>query len=321
MESKNLPPPPGVIGALVNGFETVANHLGVLLLPVLFDVFLWLGPQLKARVLITPLLDLAAQIPDSAQAQAFSESLAEFANGFNLFSVLRSYPFGVYSLMTANLSLHTPLGERLQLDPGNLWISLLLIVLLTGVGWLGGGLYYYVVAGAIFKQNAPSIWRSLFHFLLLCGFWMVFWVLLNVPLLIFLGVLGMLNPVLRIIILVLLSLPFAWFLLGMFYSAHGIYVGRHNAFRSLWNSFRMVRYGLPNIGWFSLMAIVLSQGLDMLWRIPPAESWMTLVGILGHAFVSTSLLAASFYYYRDVNLWIESALQWLKMNSPSSARA
>ncbi len=83
----------------------------------------------------------------------------------------------------------------------------------------------------------------------------------------------------------------------------------------------MVRYSLPNIGWFSIMAIVLSQGMDMLWRIPPANSWMTAVGILGHAFVSTSLLAASFFYYRDINLWIESALQWLKTNNTSSARA
>ena len=83
----------------------------------------------------------------------------------------------------------------------------------------------------------------------------------------------------------------------------------------------MVRYSLPNVGWFSMLVIVLSQGMDMLWHIPPTSSWMTLVGILGHAFISTSLLAASFFYYRDINLWINAALQWLKSNNTSSARA
>jgi hypothetical protein len=45
------------------------------------------------------------------------------------------------------------------------------------------------------------------------------------------------------------------------------------------------------------------------------------IGILGHAFISTSLLAASFIYYRDLNTWIESAQQWLKKQKTSSARA
>jgi hypothetical protein len=61
--------------------------------------------------------------------------------------------------------------------------------------------------------------------------------------------------------------------------------------------------------------------MDLLWLIPPATSWMTVVGICGHAFVSTSLLAASFIYYHDLNTWIESALQWLKTQKTSSARA
>lgn len=306
---------------MVNGFNTVANNLGVILLPALLDFFLWLGPQLKAKALVTPVMELAGQMPDSAQTQAMVAALTEFANGFNLFAVLRTYPFGISSLMTANLSLQTPLGERVQLDPAGMAVSALLVLALTAAGWLGGGFYYRAVAGAVFKENSPSILRSLLHILLLSGLWMVFFLFFNIPALILLGILGMFNATVRVIILILLSIPFSWFLIGLFYSAHGIYANRQNAFQSAWSSFRMVRYSLPNVGWFSIMAIVLSQGMDMLWRIAPASSWMTAVGILGHAFVSTSLLAASFFYYRDINVWIESALQWLKSNNPSSARA
>lgn len=322
MESKSpsLPPPPGAIHAFIKGFDTVANNLGVLLLPVMLDFFLWLGPQLKGRALIQPLLDVARQLPDASQSQELLTALSEFANGFNLFSVLRAYPFGIYSLMAANLSLQTPFGTRIEIEPGGIGISLLLLLALTALGWLGGGLYYHVVAGAVFKENAPSLLWSLFHTVLLSGFWMFFFTLLNVPAILLLAVLGLLNAGIRFVILLLLFIPFSWFLLGVFYSAHGIYAGRQNLFLSVWNGFRMIRYGLPNLGWFSLLAILLSYGLDILWRIPPADSWMTAVGILGHAFVSTSLLAASFFYYRDIYLWIESALQWLKTNHPSSAR-
>lgn len=323
MQSRNshLPPPPGVVNALVNGFNAVANNLGVILLPVLLDFFLWLGPQLKAKALITPVLELSRQMPDSAQSQALTAALTEFSNGFNLFATLRAYPFGIYSLMTTNLSLQTPLGARLQLDPESIAISVLLVLALTFAGWLGGGLYYRAVAGAVFKENAPSLLRSMLHILILSGLWMVFFLFFNIPVLILFGVLGMFNATVRIIILILLSIPFSWFLVGVFYSGHGIYASRQNAFQSIWSSFRMARYSMPNIGWFSIMALVLSQGMDMLWRIPPADSWMTLVGILGHAFISSSLLAASFFYYRDINAWIESALQWLKTNNTSSARA
>jgi hypothetical protein len=324
MESRNSyfpPPPPGAVNALVNGFNTVANNLGVILLPILLDFFLWFGPQLKATALFSPVVELVGQMPDSAQSQALTAALNEFANSFNLFAILRTYPFGIYSLMTTNLSLQTPLAERLQVDPGGIAASALVVLALTAAGWLGGGLYYRMVAGAVFKENTPSIFRSLLHILLLASFWMVFFFLLNIPALIILAVLGMFNATVRTIILILLSIPFSWFLLGVFYSAHGIYANRQNAFQSAWSSFRMVRYSLPNVGWFSMMAIVLSQGMDMLWRIAPASSWMTAVGILGHAFISTSLLAASFFYYRDITVWIDSALQWLKSNNTSSARA
>ncbi|GAB4493667.1 MAG: hypothetical protein OHK0010_26500 [Anaerolineales bacterium] len=323
MENRNyhLPPPPSAVNALVHGFNTVANNLGVTMLPVLFDFFLWLGPQLKAKALVTPFVEMAGQMPDSAQSQSLMAALNEFANGFNLFAILRTYPFGIYSLMTTNLSLQTPLAERFQIDPERIAVSAFLVLALTIAGWLGGGMYYRMVAGAVFKENTPSIFRSLLHTLLLSGFWMVFFLFFNIPALILLGVLGMLNATLRAILLILLSIPFSWFLIGVFYSAHGIYANRQNAFHSAWSSFRMVRYSLPNIGWFSIMAVVLSEGMNLLWRIPPASSWMTAVGILAHAFVATSLLAASFFYYRDINVWIESALKWLKANNPSSARA
>jgi len=43
---------------------------------------------------------------------------------------------------------------------------------------------------------------------------------------------------------------------------------------------------------------VLGLGLDMLWTLPEASSWLLGVGILGHAFIYTALVAAAFVYFR-----------------------
>jgi hypothetical protein len=46
-----------------------------------------------------------------------------------------------------------------------------------------------------------------------------------------------------------------------------------------------------------------------LWNIPAVDSWWSIVGIIGHAFVTTSLLAASFIYYRDADRWLREIVQ------------
>jgi hypothetical protein len=59
---------------------------------------------------------------------------------------------------------------------------------------------------------------------------------------------------------------------------------------------------------------LLTFGLNFLWSIPPENSWMTLLAIFGHSFVATALLAASFVYYRDMNIWLQSVIEKLRPN-------
>jgi hypothetical protein len=39
---------------------------------------------------------------------------------------------------------------------------------------------------------------------------------------------------------------------------------------------------------------------------------MKLVGIGGHAFITAALLAASFVYYRDMNVWLQTVFERLQ---------
>jgi hypothetical protein len=57
---------------------------------------------------------------------------------------------------------------------------------------------------------------------------------------------------------------------------------------------------------FFLVIILLVQGLDFIWRVPPENSWLLLLSICGHAFMTTSVLSASFIYYVKANHWVDS---------------
>jgi len=58
----------------------------------------------------------------------------------------------------------------------------------------------------------------------------------------------------------------------------------------------------------------------MLWKAPPVTSWLTLVGVGGHAFISTALLAASFVYYRDADHWVQETLALVKSQKEMSSQ-
>ena len=324
-ELPQLPPPPGAVTALVNGFNAIAGNVVVILFPAALDLFLWLGPRLKADALLAPILEalptIQAQAP-ADQVQLFTQLAAEFKNGLNLFSLIRTFPMGVFSLMSTNISAKTPFVSRLALDiPG--WVAAFGIMLaLTVLGWAAGSLYFRSVSRVALKlQDGPGIIRVLLQGVLLSVVWMLFFTLANLPVLIGMWVLTLLNSVIRTILMVALSIPVVWCLMAIFYSFYGIFTKTENAFASSRSSVRMLRYGLPPLGWFSMLIILISQGMDLLWRAAPPESWMMGVGILGHAFVSTSLLAASFIYYRDLNIWIDTALEWINKQNKSAAQA
>jgi hypothetical protein len=81
----------------------------------------------------------------------------------------------------------------------------------------------------------------------------------------------------------------------------------------------MTRFTLPTSSMFVLTIFLLSVGLNFLWSIPPQDSWMTLVGIFGHSFVTTALLAASFVYYRDMNTWLQAVIEKLRPTAVTKA--
>jgi hypothetical protein len=112
-----------------------------------------------------------------------------------------------------------------------------------------------------------------------------------------------------------------WLVVPLFFMPHGIFVRRQNAFLSILSSLHMSRSTLPNSSMFVLSVFLLSRGLSYLWLVPASDSWLVLIGLAGHAFISTALLSASFVYYRNMQHWLQIVSEQLRqMSNRSSMR-
>jgi hypothetical protein len=97
-----------------------------------------------------------------------------------------------------------------------------------------------------------------------------------------------------------------WWMLPLFFTPHGIFMNHRVLWDSIRISVRVTRSTLPATGFLFLIIVLLSEGLKILWKVPPENSWFALIGVLGHSFVAASLIAASFVFYREADQWINS---------------
>ncbi len=311
-----LPPPPRLIATLASGFDIVANHLMLILPPLLLDLFLWQGPHLRLYRLVSPWIERLPLVhfpggPSLAEIQAARQAMMEVLARFNLFSLLRTFPVGVTSLMFGRMPIQTPFGTASLLEAPSILAGLGVGLGCILAGWCLGACYFHWVSAAALGLRDRSLLHSIGWVLVLSIFWSGLLLGVGFPAFVLFGLLAAVHPLLSQGMLFLVSMFAIWLVLPVFFSPHGIYTDKQNALASLWKSWHMVRYTLPSSGLFLAAAFLISEGTAYLWRVPPEDSWWTLVGIVGHAFITTALLAASFVYYRDVNLWLQAVLERL----------
>ena len=321
IEHQASPVKPSLTASLMAGFDAITNHLELVLFPLILDLWLWLGPHLRMKSLVERILSQMGALPgmvspDAAQALEFSRELwLLVAERLNLFSTLRSYPVGISSLMASRQPISSPLLRLASWEVSSIEGVLGWWLLLTLVGIAVGSLYYLLVAQASLSGKVD--WRSvlsqlpwtMLQVLYLSVF--VYGLILAISLpgscLISVSSLGGL-PVAQFTILLFGALAL-WVLFPLLFSAHGIFTFQYKMWTSVRQGARLTRLTLPKTSLLFLSIIIISEGLDTLWRVPAEDSWLTLVGVMGHAFVTTGLLAASFIYYRDASRWVQRLIQ------------
>ena len=317
-----FPPPPGVINSLRAGYGVVSSHVWLILMPIVFDSFLWLGPRLSAgrlySSLVSGLLEILKDRPlPATEMKTITDSVETFGR-LNWLSWIRTFPVGISSLeaffVADKFTLQTPIGLQNVIHFNSITSMLGWTLLLTLIGWVGGSVYFRLVSlASLGREDAGiSVVRAVIQTIILSVVWIICLIIVTMPISLIVGAVGLLSPGLSNAILFVLVLLSYWLIVPLFFTPHGIFTRRQNALYSVYTSLRMSRFTFPTSGMFVLTVFLVTRGLDFLWSVPTNDTWMKLVGIFGHAFISTTLLAASFIYYRDINTWLQIVLEQIQ---------
>lgn len=315
--------PPRLIPTLLAGFNTVANHLALILFPLGIDLLIWFGPQIKLENYLKPIYTQAIQTliayNNSEFEQILETSLTEMEtilSRINLVNTISTFPFGVPSLLSGQGIEKTPIGNPIIFDLNSLGSIVAITLFLFLVGLVLGSLYLTAIAFSTSKKTEKitidQIGKKISKGLGLAFLLILIILFLIFPILFVVSLFSIFSPVLSQIVLLISTFILIWLIIPLIFSPHGIFVNNFGIIQSILYSIRVVRSYLPGTGMFLLAAILIAQGLDLLWISAPSDSWLTLVGITGHAFIYTALIASSFIYYQKSSEWTNEILERIK---------
>jgi hypothetical protein len=330
-ENEKVNRPMGVLGCLMAGFEMLGHNWWLLILPVILDLFLWLGPQIS----ISPLIqDLATSIrgqpmPDVETAQQVmlqAQALDQIGERFNLLSLLSTVPLlSVPSLLAQHApGALSPMGERAVFVVKNPLII---------VGWAAVLIPASLVLGFAYLNSLANRIQMLWHKkdpdlpnppmavedgqpaaagCLLGGvIGKLFRVLLFatgmlVTLMLFMFIWSMLvtmaiiiNQFLGMIIQGLVIGMIIFLMIHLVFVVHGILLGGRGVLRAVLESIVLTRANFVSVMGLVVIATLIYLGLGFVWSMPSGDSWLLLVGILGNSCIATALVTGTFVFYQE----------------------
>ncbi len=327
-DTQVVPVPPNMISSLRAGFDAVANQVAIILFPVALDLLLWLGPHLQIKQILTSYSTILASNPigtlETGDVLAnLKDSLSALATHFNLFSLLRAFPVGVPSLMASRSPLEIPMGTPVFIDLTNPLVAILVALVLFGVGLIIGCFYFILVAqisiyGKIDLRMVMHnwMWTSLQIISLALAMILLFFII-SIPLSCLITSVMLFGIPLGQFALFMYFAIIIWIAFPLMFSPHGIFINHNNALASVQRSMVMTRMTLPTTAFFLITILLITSLLDLVWQVPTEKSWLTLIGLAGHAFITSAVLASSFIYYRDADKWTQGTLRMLKSRQGS----
>lgn len=311
-------PPVGVIESISQGFETVAGRLVLLLVPLLLDAALWVGP----RVSFAPAIERVITSWDPIIAQADPQTRAQWDEAaesirlglggmYDQYFPVPGIPTVFAAQEAAPLPFEYTPSVWIVESVGGL-IGVRLLALLIGV--VVGTLYLGMIAQQVFEgrvnlfEMLPRLFAVGTQIGIISVLLPVLMILLLVPFFLLatgiqvLGVLvggGGLGVIIAQMTLGIGLLLVLWmFLFGVF-TIHGMFLNRRNLLSALWDSIRVVQWNLSSTLLLVIAVFVIRWALALVWFLTEPSSWLALLASAGNAFATTSLLAATFVFYKD----------------------
>ncbi|MBN1315910.1 MAG: hypothetical protein JXA42_10595 [Anaerolineales bacterium] len=294
--------PMGIINSVSAGLDSVIQGWWIILFPLVLDIFLWFGRRLSIKPVIERIVSELTQVAGNTP---LFDLFLEAASELNYFSLVSVSPLGIPSLMSLKMPQSSPLGipSTIQIENELTWLGL--FALLSLIGLFLGGIYLGLIAQQVRDGNLnprrlfgilPRYYGSL---LVLVITLIIVSGIIIVPVMVLATIFAGFSAWLATLVLWLGFMIISWMLFHLAFSIHGILLSEESLVPAVWNSLRLTAVNsFPTMGLFLLIS-ALSAGLDYLWNLPKEDSWMLLIGIAGHALISSGLAAATFIFYQD----------------------
>ncbi len=308
MAQSNHEPLPqfGVYDAIKAGFELTTKHWWLLILPTLIDTVLWIGPRLRIGPTLRAYYDgLLEQFPAGA-APMPPETLDVFyqiLDGSNLVVTLSAPLFGVPILMGGSALEQTPIVASEHILP-TVGVIAQYGLLFTVIGVLLSAAYFSSLAFVLDdERSVGSFIASLpmtglrMLVLSLLVFLILFMIML--PLVFVATMAGLINIGLASIVIIGGSVFIMWGVIFTSFGPHAMLLETVSPFKAVVRSIKFLRRKLGMALPLLLIVFVTNSFLSSLWLLADNGGWLTFVSIVGHAFVATSLVAATFIFYKE----------------------
>lgn len=315
-------PPIRVIESLATGFETVAERLPLVLLPLLLDLLLWVGPRLTARPAFESFyrdvwLPVIEQQPAELQEQVGSttEQLVQLSRELGpQYLPVVNWPLGdVLLLGVPSLIARQPVAplpfdfEPPVIEMRSL-VGLLGVSMLLPMGWsVMGVLYRGMVAQQVrdnrlrlgdLMRRLPVYWLNLMGFMLVLALLalvvMVPFLMIGLVLLAFSGPVGGLAVTAGMFVVM-------WLAIFGSFTTHSVLLNGRWVLGAMWDSVRVVQWNLSSVTLLWMLVMGLNLGLTYLfaWAGLTTDMWFVILAMGVHAFVNTALVAATYVYFKD----------------------
>lgn len=325
--------PLSVIDALASGFELVLRNPWILILPVLLDLFLWLGPQISAKPLFEqaiPILDqtlpmLSASLPADSSADlqlnvdSLKSDLRQAGDTVNLMGMTALFGEIATSFPSVS-SIQPPATDWARATWFVVSNGVTFFVLLFPMGLFGlflTCLYLQPIARAARREtNLQTIIPQTIQSIagtagLTIGVGIGLGVFM-IPLILGATLIAMLNQGIGSFIILSGMLLMLWTSLYLTYALPAIFVGGANPWQAVRNSVSIFRFDFWSAMGLVMLAYLIRMGFAIVWQFFLDNPWGILFDVIANAYLGSGLIAATMLFYADRIKWLNLVRERLK---------
>lgn len=300
-DQRDAPKPPGIIDTLGDAFSLLNQRPYLILLPVIIDLFLWLGVGVSAK----PLTDAVGRWLQSIPSidPTVVKRITAAGNGYDIFSLVGiSVPTLLNSLGRGAVAV---LRQRQWLGALSWWAIPPVSAALALVG-VGIGMLYLTMVGHLIQGRSlvdRRLWReSLRNAARMVGFVFAAFLgvlLLLLPAILFGAILLLVGVDVVPILAVLGWVAVIWALFLLFFAQYAIVVADAGPLRAIYLSYNVVRRNLWPAAGFVIVYLLITNGVPVALRVLTHSAWSVPLAMIGNAYVATGVVAAAMLFVRD----------------------